>query len=60
MDASKAGEILRSLVALSNTECMKAGMEAVIEADADAVVRMLTGSSGVSSGVRVRKAPVET
>lgn len=54
VDGLKAGEILRSLAALGNTGCVKAGMEAAIEADADAVVRMLTGSSGVSSGGRVR------
>lgn len=52
VDGFKAGEILRSLATLGNTDCVKAGMEA-IEADADAVVRMLTGGSGVSSGGRV-------
>lgn len=60
VDGSKAGEIFRSLVVLSNTESVKAGMEAVIEADADAVVRMLTGSSGVSSGARVSESRVES
>lgn len=53
VDGSKAGEILRSLVTLGNTECVKAETEAIIEADADAGVRMLTGSSGASSGGRV-------
>lgn len=54
VDGLKAGDILRSLATLGNTECVKAGTEAVIEADADAVVQMLTGSTGVSSGGRVR------
>lgn len=53
MDGKKAGEILRSLATLGSTACVKAGMGGVIEADADAVVRMLTGGSGASSGGRV-------
>ena len=54
IDGSKAGEILRFLATVGNTECLRAGMEAVVEADVDSVVRMLTGTSGDSSGGRVR------
>eukprot|EP00903_Cladosiphon_okamuranus_P013503 g12576.t1 len=59
VDGSKAGEILRSLATLGKTECLRAGTEAIIEADADAVVRMLMGSSGASCGGRGKRVDVK-
>ncbi|CAM9254386.1 unnamed protein product, partial [Hapterophycus canaliculatus] len=53
VDGARAGEILRSLAAVGNTTHLRAGVEAITDADAAAVVRMLTGSSG-SSGARGR------
>ncbi|CAM9288395.1 unnamed protein product [Ectocarpus fasciculatus] len=46
VDGARAGEMLRSLTTLGKTECLRAGLETVVEADAAAVVRMLSGNSG--------------
>ncbi|CAM9503238.1 unnamed protein product [Ectocarpus sp. 12 AP-2014] len=54
VDGARAGEILRSLTTLGKTECLRAGLEAVVEADAAAVVRMLSGNSGATGGRRER------
>lgn len=50
MDGARAAETLRSLTTLGKTECLRAGLETVVEADAAAVVRMLSGNSGATGG----------
>ncbi|CAM9135119.1 unnamed protein product [Pylaiella littoralis] len=49
VDGARAREVLRSLATVGKTERLMAGINAVTDADADAVVRMLTGGSGSCS-----------